>query len=214
MDFSKIAEYLSHPLVLIGFALFILYSLFKNFIVDRIKILTHKSGDKFMFRLLNSIVLIIVLLIILGFGLKYHELNNKDSSYDLSKNVIYKKIVDIEQKKESFVFNVSDKDSVKLIFQSNKWDFESKFIIDNQYKVADLKNAIVRHFELEKHIRTKNDESLLLTWLLSSNNVEILDENRTLKNAGINNNDIITLSVTSKHISVEKGLDEKINGVY
>ncbi len=211
MDFSKIAEYLSHPLVLIGFALFILYSLFKNYIIEKIKILTNKASEKFIFRLLNSFVLIIVLLIILGFGLKYYELNINRK--DLSKNVIYKKIEDLGKKKTTFKFNVSHKDSVHLTFNSSKWNFEVNFSIANDYKVNDLKDAIVNHFELDKHIRTKNDEELVLTWQLSSNNILISEEIKSLKDAGLRDNDIVTLSVRSNYIKteVEKGLDMRID---
>ena len=75
-DFAKLAPYLQDPLVLVGFIVFLFFS-FARFILKRgiIPPLTKNLG----YRLLQTILLygfiIGILIIFLGFGLKYRELS-------------------------------------------------------------------------------------------------------------------------------------------
>jgi hypothetical protein len=77
--FSKVAPYLRDPLVLIGFFLFLAF-LFARGLLTRgvIPVLPPTAGFKILKSLLLYGFVIGILLVLLGFGLKYAELRSKD----------------------------------------------------------------------------------------------------------------------------------------
>lgn len=79
LSFEKIAPYLSDPLVLIGFALLLFFGLGRTIV--RSRLLTPVSGVK-SYRVLQTLLLygfaLGVLVIALGFGLKYRDLSEAE----------------------------------------------------------------------------------------------------------------------------------------
>lgn len=74
MDFSKIAPYLSHPLVLVGFALFALFGLFRALLRARIvPQVSQRTGGLVVRALLRYGFWISLIVILLGFGLAFYQ---------------------------------------------------------------------------------------------------------------------------------------------
>lgn len=81
MDFAKIAPYLQDPLVLIGFALFLGFSLTRGILkAGIIPQLTAGLGYRVLQRILLYGFIIALALIGLGFGLKYRELSHAEQA--------------------------------------------------------------------------------------------------------------------------------------
>ena len=81
MDFTKIAPYLSDPLVLIGFVLFLGFSFSRAILrAGIIPQLTARLGYRVLQRILFYGFVIALTLIVLGFGLKYRELSRAEQA--------------------------------------------------------------------------------------------------------------------------------------
>lgn len=78
-DFDTIAPYLKDPLVLIGFFIFIVFLLLRVIITQNIiPTLTKKDGFSFLKLILMYGFIFGIILMILGFGLKYREMSEKE----------------------------------------------------------------------------------------------------------------------------------------
>lgn len=78
-DFDSIAPYLKDPLVLIGFFIFIVFLLLRVIIKQNIiPTLTKKDGFSFLKLILMYGFIFGIILMILGFGLKYREMSEKE----------------------------------------------------------------------------------------------------------------------------------------
>ena len=72
--FEQIAPYLSHPLVLIGFALSLLFGTYKQLIKSGIiPSVSSRTGGRLVQLFLQHGFLLIGLIILLGFGLQYYK---------------------------------------------------------------------------------------------------------------------------------------------
>ena len=72
--FAKIAPYLTHPLVLAGFALLLLFGLLRALLKSqKVAVLTQKSSGQLLLRAVNFGFLAAVLVILLGFGLAFYQ---------------------------------------------------------------------------------------------------------------------------------------------
>jgi hypothetical protein len=85
MDFSKIAPYLQDPLVLIGFIVLLFFS-FARYIVKQglIPTLTKNLGYRVLQTILLYGFILGLAIIILGFGLKYRELSEREQKNAVS----------------------------------------------------------------------------------------------------------------------------------
>lgn len=85
MEFAKIAPYLRDPLVLVGFGMFLAFS-FSRFLVTKrvIPPLPPKLGFRILRLILLYGFLVGILVCLLGFGLKYREMNEADQRRALS----------------------------------------------------------------------------------------------------------------------------------
>ncbi len=85
IEFDKIAPYLKDPLVLIGFFIFIAFLLLRVLIKQNIiPTLTRRDGFSFLKLLLLYGFLFGIILMFLGFGLKYREMSEKEQRVILS----------------------------------------------------------------------------------------------------------------------------------
>lgn len=81
MDFSKIAPYLSDPLVLTGFALFVFFGFARAILSSGIvPTLTQNSGFRLMSRLLLYGFVLAIAVIVVGFIIKYREMSHRDQA--------------------------------------------------------------------------------------------------------------------------------------
>tara|TARA_B100000780_G_C21124911_1_gene456138 strand:+ start:99 stop:1016 length:918 start_codon:yes stop_codon:yes gene_type:complete len=79
LDFENIAPYLKDPLVLIGFFMFIVFLLLRVIIKQNIiPTLTKKDGFSFLKTILLYGFIFGIVLMTLGFGLKYREISEKE----------------------------------------------------------------------------------------------------------------------------------------
>ncbi len=76
-DFGKIAEFLKHPLVLVGFALMLVFSIHKLVIKSGIvPTLTPTQGGRVVILLLRYGFWLGALIMLLGFGLQFYHAYN------------------------------------------------------------------------------------------------------------------------------------------
>ncbi|MCI0558075.1 MAG: hypothetical protein MN733_06240 [Nitrososphaera sp.] len=89
IDFSKIAPFLTHPLVLVGFALFLLFGLFKILIKARIiPEVSKDAGAGIVHAILNHGFIITLTIILLGFllqGLQNHYAHKQKEGTAINK---------------------------------------------------------------------------------------------------------------------------------
>ncbi|BFP39473.1 hypothetical protein FGF1_03180 [Flavobacteriaceae bacterium GF1] len=228
--FAEIAKYLSNPLVLIGFGLLIFLLLFRSFIKNQIQKLRRDAGEKFIFRLLNYITLVIILLIVLGFLLEYIKIDgerekkvaedeNKTQGIEKLKESLMEKALAQEEKLFKFLpiegldekvnaleTDNSAKEGIELRFKSKEWEIDCKFKVDDSLSLFDLKQKLIGHFDLKGSLELVEEENALspmIIWNIHLNNLIIDDESQTLKSVGARNNDLITLSVIGKVLMIE-----------
>ncbi|WP_378182090.1 hypothetical protein [Aquimarina sp. SS2-1] len=207
--FSNIAEYLSDPLVLVGFVVLIFYLLFKNRIKEALGKVSKDNNAKFLFKIVNGIIGIIILLIVAGYAFKFFEERNKAHHQFLNQLEILP-IDNLEQKITKLKINLMDNDTINVIFESNLWEIRKPLVLSNKMKVNKLKNSLVQYFEFEKYLKYNTDIYSSLDWLIIADNTIINNENMSLKQAGIQQGDKIELKVQGAFIA-EKGIDKKIN---
>jgi hypothetical protein len=189
--FLEIAEYLSEPLILLGLALCIVYGIFKK----SIKKLNKSKRTVLTFRVINFSFVLIVLLLIFSMGNKFFKSNNDKyfNPYGYG-SFGFLEVEDIKNKKTEFKFNIPDNDTLNVFFKGKKWKLETEINISENFKVLDLKNAIIQHFELEKYTLSPCLEDVI--WMLKANH-KSLNDTLTLKNAGVKNGDTLNLRVQS-----------------
>lgn len=104
MDFSKIAPYLQDPLVLIGFALLLFFGLARALLkAGIIPTLTRAAGFHVVSRLLLYGFILALVIIALGFALKYRELSEKEqrAAVNLLQQEIVGNLATIEELKKN-----------------------------------------------------------------------------------------------------------------
>jgi len=100
MDFSKIAPYLHEPLVLIGFIVFLGFSLSRYLVKKKvISELPPKLGFVILKQILAYGFIIGLLSIALGFGLKYRELSavEQDNAFQMLKTELRHNLVTVSE---------------------------------------------------------------------------------------------------------------------
>jgi len=205
INFENIAEYLKEPLVLIGFGLLIFYFLFRNILKAKLlKRLSKEVSEIITIRIFNSIIIIVSVIILLGFGLQLYR-DTKYLDYDnKNKHIQLIKIENLKNKIFNFNFNIVGNDSIKLKYKSVGWGFEAPFYIDPSFKVKDLKAAIMDHFELKRHLKFHSNGGWLNEYFVfKANNRVIFDESLSLLDAGINTNDVVTIQIVVKYQDYE-----------
>ncbi|MEM6719342.1 MAG: hypothetical protein AAF611_08520 [Bacteroidota bacterium] len=177
----------------------------------QIQKLRRDAGEKFIFRLLNYLTIIIVLLIISGFILEYLKINKdipqinneKEITDKTSSQFKFLPIENINQKIETLKFNNLSKDTIVLRFKSKEWNIDCKFKADSNLKLHDLKEKLINHFELRANLEPiQNDLNPTPIWNIHVNHIIIDNEAQSLKEVGIQKNDVITLSVIAEVIMI------------
>ena len=79
IDFGEVATYLEHPLILVGFSLFLFFS-FARFLISKgvIPPLPPGPGADVLMAVLRYAFVLSILVILLGFGLRYRELSHEE----------------------------------------------------------------------------------------------------------------------------------------
>lgn len=114
----------------------------------------------------------------------------------------YTEIKNLNNKKEGFLNLLVERDDpssiIPLTFIAPScWNIKAGFNVSAGIKVKEVKETIIRHFDLGKHLKKEN---LLVSpeWKLYENYTLLDNEELTLSEAGIYNNDQIFLKIYPK----------------
>lgn len=152
--------------------------------------------------------LFMVIAAIIGICPYLIELIFNDKSPDLTRwnsetPIKFLPIDNLERKISEFKFN-EEGEILNLTFISNSWNFKVKFRIPSKILVAELKDSIIWHFQLKKHMKiagTLHEYQFKLLDNYKELNESIYDKSHTtlkaltLKETGLKDGSILRLQI-------------------